>query len=92
MTFQGQVGPEVARLVFVPVAGTNDVPLLPQGPGSGPLLSQRVRPGLTAPIPIEDRRLPGARGFAIAATYTNHALLLAYGRDGRLIADGGKLW
>lgn len=93
VTIQGQVGPEVARLVFVPVEGTKalDVPLLPQpGPGSGPLrVPDYARPYLTGSGPIEDHRLEGARGFSIAATNTDHALLLAYGRDGRLISDGG---
>ncbi|MGC0420725.1 glycosyltransferase 87 family protein [Embleya sp. AB8] len=92
-TIQGQVGPEVARLVFVPVEGTKaiDVPLLPQpGPGNGPVRAPRHElPGMTPSTPIEDRRIAGARGFSIAATNTDHALLMAYGRDGKLIADGG---
>ncbi|WP_235619162.1 glycosyltransferase 87 family protein [Embleya scabrispora] len=94
VTIQGQVGPEVARLVFVPVEGTKalDVPLLPQpGPGSAPLRApEHGRPEMITSGPIEDRRLPGARGFSIAATSTDHALLLAYGRDGRLISSGGE--
>ncbi|WP_020552404.1 glycosyltransferase 87 family protein [Embleya scabrispora] len=93
VTIQGQVGPEVARLVFVPVEGTKalDVPLLPQpGPGSGPLrLPRQGPPGMIASGPVEDRRFAGARGFSIAATNTDHALLLAFGRDGKLIGDGG---
>jgi alpha-1,2-mannosyltransferase len=96
VTIQGQVGPDVARLVFVPVEGTKalDVPLLPQGPDSGPPRAPEfalpdVPPGMTVSGPIEDRRFPGARGFSIAATNTDHALLLAYGRDGKLIGDGG---
>ncbi|WP_406291565.1 glycosyltransferase 87 family protein [Embleya sp. NBC_00896] len=94
VTIQGQVGPEVARLVFVPVEGTKavDVPLLPQpGPGSGPVYGPRLGPpGMTTSGPIEDRRIDGARGFSIAATNTDHARLLAYGADGRLIAEGGE--
>ncbi|NUP30964.1 MAG: hypothetical protein HOU01_04515, partial [Streptomycetaceae bacterium] len=39
--------------------------------------------------PVEDHRINGARNFGIAASDTSHALLLAYGTDGRLIADGG---
>ncbi|MFE2866813.1 glycosyltransferase 87 family protein [Embleya sp. NPDC059259] len=92
VTIHGQVGPEVARLVFIPVEGTRalDVPLRPEGPDSGPVRPpEQVPPGTIVSGPIEDRRLPGARGFSIAATNTDHALLLAYGRDGKLIGDGG---
>lgn len=96
VTVQGQVGPQVARLVFVPVEGTRafDVPLLPQGPDSGPPRAPQhklpdVPLGTTVSGPIEDRRSPGARGFSIAATNTDHALLLAYGRDGKRVGDGG---
>ncbi|WP_436792013.1 hypothetical protein [Yinghuangia sp. YIM S10712] len=95
----GQVGPQVARLVFVPVEGTKaiDVPLLPAPrPGSGPVYAPGhlpLPPSAYDPTPsghLEDRRVDGARNFAIAVTRTDHALLLAYDAAGHLIADGGE--
>ncbi|MET7300149.1 glycosyltransferase 87 family protein [Embleya sp. NPDC005575] len=97
VTIQGQVGPEIKRLVFVPVEGTKPlaVPLLPQpGPGSEPVHAPAGGvPNANRPEgPIEDRRIDGARGFSIAATNTDHALLLAYGADGRLVShESSKL-
>ncbi|GAA4967013.1 hypothetical protein GCM10023205_34650 [Yinghuangia aomiensis] len=98
VTIQGQVGPEVARLVFVTVEGTRaiEVPLIPApGPTGGPIrlpgnaAVPRMGPAPFPGGPIEDHRINGARNFGIAVSNTSHALLLAYGPDGRLIAEGG---
>ncbi|MYW01570.1 DUF2029 domain-containing protein [Streptomyces sp. SID3343] len=105
VVIQGQVGPHVARLVFVPVEGGRavTVPLLPLSkPVGTPLyLPDTYRrnmhappdpsdpPVSTAPIPVVDGRLPSARSFSIAASSTDHSLLLAFGPDGQLVSDGG---
>jgi alpha-1,2-mannosyltransferase len=97
---QGQVGPRVARLVFIPVEGTQaiTVPLLPV-PTDTPLYLPRYAHSPNGivypadpppPIPVLDGRFPGARSFSIAASSTDYASLLAFDADGKLIADGGQ--
>ncbi|MFE3206347.1 glycosyltransferase 87 family protein [Embleya sp. NPDC059237] len=91
---QGQVGPDVKRLMFIPVEGTKPlaVPLLRKPePSNGPDTPHQPGAGIpkhsTPPGTNGAGGITGLRSFSIVATNTDHARLLAYGEDGRLLSQ-----
>ncbi|MCF2532222.1 glycosyltransferase 87 family protein [Yinghuangia soli] len=84
----GFVGTDVARVVYVPVEGTEaiEVPLLPAEIGPAPEFA--TLPGDGRLLPVLDERTPGVRRFTIATTNSRYAHMLAFDAAGRLIEDG----
>ena len=85
---EGQVGPDVARLAYVPVQGAKpvDVPLWPElpAPKTAPAMSE---PGKV--LPVVDKRSMTEHRFAVRTNDATDAALLAYDRDGHVIGVGG---
>ena len=88
---EGQVGPDVARLAYVPVQGTKpvDVPLWPELP------APQTAPDMSAPekmLPVVDQRSMTTHRFAVSTNDATDAVLLAYDGNGQIIgASGDKL-
>lgn len=85
---EGKVGSEVARLAYAPVQGAKpvNVPLWPELP------APKTAPDMSEPekmLPVVDQRSMTARRFALVTNDATDAVLLAYDRDGRVIATGG---
>ena len=89
----GEIGPEVTRLVYVPVQGAApiELPLLPLLPA--PATVSAAGAGIPLPgqdtVPVLDRRSSTTRRFAVASNDATDALLLAYDADGRVVGQGG---
>jgi alpha-1,2-mannosyltransferase len=85
---EGQAGPDVVRLAYVPVHGAKpvDVPLWPEPP------APKAAPDMSEPakfLPVVDRRSMTTHRFAVTTNDATDAELLAYDRAGHLIGTGG---
>lgn len=86
----GQVGSEVARLVYYPVQGAApiDVPLLALLPAPESVPASRFGiPAGQVTVPVVDRRNPTTRRFAVASNDVSDALLLAYDAKGQVVGQ-----
>lgn len=92
-TLVGEVAPEVARLVLVPIEGMApiEVPLLQLRPLAATALPpQGLLGSPDKALPVIDRRVAGIRWFALATNDTSDGRLLAYDASGNVVADGGQ--
>ncbi|AEV83316.1 hypothetical protein ACWT_2294 [Actinoplanes sp. SE50] len=85
---EGQAGPDVVRLVYVPVQGAKpvDVPLWPELPAPKTAPDSDDPPKL---LPVVDERSMTTHRFGVRTNDPTDAVLLAYDRNGQVIGTGG---